>query len=217
MSELAKQLSDYKKEFLGKASDAVIELFEQKTKELEASGIGKGAVGIGTKAPDFKLEDATGEERSLSDALANGPVVLSFYRGGWCPYCNIELRALQQLLPEFETLNASLIAISPETPDNSLSTQEKNELTFSVLSDIGNLVAKKFGLLFSLAEELRPIYLEFGIDVPRHNGDESYELPLPATYVIDQGGIIRYAFVDADYTQRAEPSEVLAAVKALAH
>ncbi|MEL6816065.1 MAG: peroxiredoxin-like family protein, partial [Cyanobacteria bacterium J06598_3] len=128
---------------------------------------------------------------------------------------NMELRALQEILPEIEAAGARLIAISPETPDNSLSTQEKNELTFDVLTDDKNTVARALGLVFALPEALRPIYSSFGIDIPAYNGDESFELPVPATYVVAPNGEIVYAFAEADYTQRAEPAEVVAALKQL--
>ena len=184
----------------------------EKTAELQAQHLVEKAHKVGDRLPDFELPDATGKTVKISELLTSGPVVISFYRGGWCPYCNLELRALQQALPEFQKYNAQLIAISPETPDNSLSTQEKNELEFAVLSDVDNIVAKKLGLVFELSEALRPIYKNFGIDVAAHNGNEKYELPMPATYVVDTDGIIRYAFVSEDYIERAEPSDILAAI-----
>ena len=127
-----------------------------------------------------------------SDKLLQGSVILSFYRGGWCQYCNLELRALQNLLPEFEKSNATLVAISPENPDRSLSTQEKNELKFPVLSDSNNKVARSMGL-----------------------AKENDKVPIPASYVVDTNGIIRFAFVNPDYTQRAEPSNILKSVTSL--
>ncbi|MEN8447510.1 MAG: peroxiredoxin-like family protein, partial [Cyanobacteria bacterium J06555_13] len=133
----------------------------------------------------------------------------------WCPYCNLEIRAFQQLLPDFQQANAQVIAVSPELPDNSLSITEKHELAFPVLSDVGNVVAGRYGLVFALSESLRPLYKGFGIDIPKSNGDDTYELPVPATYVIDSSGTIRYAYAEADYTLRAEPADVLAAVKSL--
>ena len=141
---------------------------------------------------------------------------MSFYRGGWCPFCNLELWALQKILPEIERLGASLVAVSPELPDASLNTLEKHRLQFQVLSDRGNQVARQFGLVFTLPQELRPVYEQFGIDIPPHNGDQSFELPLPATYVIASDGTIRYAFVNSDYTQRAEPSDIIAACAKIA-
>ena len=187
----------------------------QATTELSESGIVNNSLKVGDMAPDFSLPDPTGKTVQLSELLTNCPVVINFYRGQWCPYCNLEIRAFQQLLPAFQQANAQVIAISPELPDNSLSITEKHALAFPVLSEIGNTVARSYGLVFALAESLRPLYKGFGIDIPASNGDDTYELSVPATYVIDESGTIRYAYAEADYTLRAEPTEVLAAVKAL--
>ena len=184
------------------------------TEELVASGIAEQSAGEGSAAPAFSLPDAHGEPVASDSLWDEGPVVLSFYRGGWCPYCNIELRALQQRLPEIEALGARLVAITPETPDNALSTQEKNEIAFDVLSDSGNRVAGAFGLSFRLPDEVNDIYKnQFGIDLEASNGDASQTLAVPATFVIGKGGKVLKAFVDADYTRRAEPDEVIAALK----
>ena len=147
---------------------------------------------VGDKMPSFTLPDANGKEISSDKLLIQGSLILSFYRGGWCPYCNFELRALQKLLPEFEKSNATLVAISPENPDRSLSTQEKNELKFPVLSDSNNKVARSMGL-----------------------AKEKDKLPIPASYVVDTNGNIRFAFVNSDYIQRAEPSDILKSVTLL--
>lgn len=183
------------------------------TRTLAESGIAELGPKVGDRAPGFALPNARGETVDLADKLRDGPVVVSFYRGGWCPYCNLELRALQQTLPEIVDLGASLLAVSPETPDNSLTTAEKNDLGFEVLSDVGNTVARDFKLVFEVDEALRPIYDNFGIDIPAHNGDESYEIPVPATYVIDTDGTVLHAFVDADHTKRMEPEDIVAALK----
>jgi peroxiredoxin len=122
---------------------------------------------------------------------------------------------LQRALPEIEALGAQLVTVSPQLPDNSLSTAEKLDLTFEVLSDVGNGVAREFGLVFTLPEEMRSIYQDFGIDLPGANGDESFELPMPATYVIDKSGIVRLAFVDIDYTRRLDPEDIIDALKKL--
>ncbi len=187
----------------------------QAAEGLAASGLAESARGTGDVAPAFTLPNVRGETVALRDLLGEGPVVLSFYRGGWCPYCNLELRALQQALQQIETLGARLVAVSPEVPDQSLSTAEKAELTFEVLSDVGNAVARDFGLVFALAEDLRPVYHSWGLDIPAHNGDDRYETPIPATYVIAADGTIVQSFVDADYTKRMEPSDVVAALEAL--
>ncbi len=120
---------------------------------------------------------------------------------------------MQLALPEIEALGAHLVAVAPELPDKSLSTAERNALAFEVLSDVGNKVVRDFGLVFSLAEELRPIYASFGIDIPAYNGDDTFELPMPATYVIDTDGIIVHAFVDTDYTRRLEPAKIVEILK----
>jgi len=183
--------------------------------KLHASSIAENAINTGDSVPDFELPNARGGTVRLYQALGKGPVVLSFYRGGWCPFCNLELQALQARLPEIQALGASLIAISPETPDHSLSTAEKHGLGFEVLSDVGNSTARTFGLVFTMYEEMRPLYLKWGLDVPACNGDDSWELPVPATYVIDTGGTVRAAHVDKDYTRRMEPEQVVTALRKL--
>jgi len=215
LTSLSSQLKDYQNGFKQQASQEIVDTMAQATNELANSGIIDNSLKVGEKAPDFELPSATGTPVKLSELLKNGPVVINFYRGQWCPYCNLELRAFQQLLPEFKAANAQVIAISPELPDNSLSVSEKHDLAFPVLSDVGNKVSREYGLIFSLAESLRPLYKGFGIDILASNGDDTYELPVPATYVIDEASTIRYAYAEADYTLRAEPNDVLAAVKAL--
>ena len=215
-SSLADQLAEQRAGFQQQAPQEVQDTMAAATDALEASGIVDQALTVGDVAPDFELPDATGKTVRLSELLQQGPVVINFYRGEWCPYCNLELRAFQNLLPDFKQASASLVAISPELPDHSLSVTEKHNLEFAVLSDVGNKVSREYGLVFTLDPSLRPIYQNFGIDVAAHNGDDSYELPIPATYVIDRSRRIRYAFTEADYTQRAEPQDALAVVRELA-
>lgn len=186
------------------------------TEALRETGLAASAVDTGAAAPDFVLPDATGNEVRLSDQLLRGPVVLSFYRGGWCPYCSLELRALQAALGDLAAADATLVAVSPQAPDASLDTAEKQELTFPVLSDVGNEVARRYGLVFTVPADLRATYDVFGIDLAAANGTDAFELPIPATYVIDRDGIVRFAFVDADYTKRADPNDVVAALDELA-
>ncbi len=213
---LATDLQAYQAQFKTKAPAEVQGVMATATENLAASGIIDRSLKVGDRIPAITLPDATGKSFSVQEALAKGPVVIAFYRGGWCPYCNLELKALQNVLPEIKAAGATLIAISPETPDNSLSTQEKNELTFTVLTDDKNAVSRELGLVFALPEELRPIYSSFGINIPAYNGDESFELPVPATYVVAPDGSIVYTFADADYTKRAEPADVVSALKAIA-
>ncbi len=203
-------------DFVGKVPAEIAGSMLQADLDLSASGILDRSLKAGDRAPHFTLPDSKGGIINLAGALRNGPVVLSFYRGGWCPYCNLELRALQAALPDFAALGATLIAISPQTPDESLSTTEKNALAFAVLSDTGSATAKAFGIAFNLAEPLRPLYTRLGQALPDRNGDDSWVLPLPATYVIDRDGTIAFAYVDVDYRNRLEPATITATLAALA-
>lgn len=172
---------------------------------LLASKVAEQALKPGDRIPEFELPDATGIKVRSRDLLAKGPLLLSFYRGSWCPYCNLELNALQQRLPEILAKGASLVAISPQTPDASLAQQMKNGLKFPVLSDIHNEIARKFGLVFTLDDSLKKIYEAFAIDLVAHNGDNSFELPVPGTYLIGSNGIVLASYVNVDYRERLEP------------
>lgn len=206
---LTQELNQYQAKFGANQPESVKQVMAQATTDLINSKIAEHSIATGQKMPHFTLPNAVGKEMSLHTLLAEGAVVIAFYRGGWCPYCNMELRALQQVLPAIKNQGANLVAISPETPDASLSTKEKNELSFEVLSDRGNVLAKQLGLVFTLPESLRPIYNNFGIDIPSHNGDSSFELPLPATYVVAADGTIVHSFADADYTKRLDPAAII--------
>jgi peroxiredoxin len=176
------------------------------SQELADSGQADRALTVGAQAPRFNLPAATGQTLALDDLLTNGPVVLTFYRGAWCPYCNIALRSLQQHHEAITARGARLVAVSPQTPDESLTLTEKHDLAFDVLSDIGSDTAKQYGLA---------VYDKLGFDLQRVNDGHPRTLPLPATYVIDRDGIIRWAFVNPDYTTRAEPASILAALDQL--
>lgn len=201
--------------FTKKVPPDVLDTMLNATRRLVDSGIAENSLKVGEKAPDFNLPNPKGHSVGLNQLLEKGPVVLNFYRGGWCPYCSLELNAYKSRLSEIEELGASLVAISPQTPDNSLSTAEKNDLQFQVLSDVGNKTANEFGLVFTLAEELHDLYKSFGLDIPKYNGDDSWELPMPGTYVLDKDGTVKFAFANADYTKRAEPDDVISALKDL--
>lgn len=215
MTNLASELAAFRAAFRDKVPPEIRAVMEQADADLLASGIVERALKAGDAAPDFSLPGVDGKAHHLSELLGSGPVVLSFYRGGWCPYCNLELRALQAVLPEITALGAALVAISPQTPDESLSTAEKNALAFPVLSDSGSAVAARFGIAFDLADELRAIYTGFGHGLPAINGTDDWRLPIPATYVIDQTGTIRFAYVDPDYRKRLEPAQIVATLACL--
>jgi peroxiredoxin len=175
------------------------------------STIAKTALKVGDRAPAIVLENAKGATVDVDTLLKRSPVIVIFYRGGWCPYCNLELRAYQAMLPDFTAAGASLVAISPEKPDDTVSTAEKNALAFEVLSDVGQKVGRAFGLVYEFTEELKRAYQGFNLDIPARNGTpDEWALPVAATYIIDHDGSIVYAYTDADYRDRADPSDVLA-------
>jgi peroxiredoxin len=212
---LSDQLGETVGAFMSSLPEDDAQIVGASFEKLHRSHTGESAIAVGEIAPNFTLPDATGKAVNLRSKLNEGPVVLSFYRGGWCPFCNLELQALQALLPEIKALGANLIGISPETPDNSMTTVEKQQLQFDVLSDVGNSTARDYGLIFTVYEEMRPLYLKWGLDVPASNGDDSWELPVPATYIIDSNCVARTAHVDKDYTKRMEPEQVLTALRNL--
>ncbi|MBZ2192721.1 AhpC/TSA family protein [Pseudoalteromonas arctica] len=210
---LKAQIDAYNVQKDAKLPADVLALMNTTNEELIAQHIKDNALQIGQKVENFSLANHKGENIELADLLKKGPVIISFYRGGWCPYCNLELKALNDYLPQFKTQNAQLVAISPQLPDETLSTAQKNDLEFDVLSDVSNKVAEQFGLLFTLDERIQALYTQFGIDFEHYYGDKSFKLPLPATYVINQEGVITYAFLNEDYTLRAEPTDVMAALE----
>lgn len=210
---LQQQPEAFKAEFARTAPGGRPALYEAKIEELRASFALERAIRTGDRAPDFTLPDPRGREVSLAILLEARPAVVTFYRGGWCPYCNSQLRAYQAILPEITARGARLAAISPQLPDGSLSTAEANELTFDVLSDIGKSVARTFGLVWSLPEELRAALLSNNKALPGINGDHSWELPVPATYVIARDGRVALAAIDVDYRNRLEPDAILTALR----
>src|SRR5215471_7703740 len=183
--------------------------------QLINSAAAENALKEGAQVPDFTLPDARGSAVKLSHLLTQGPVVMTFYRGQWCPYCHLALRAYQQALPHMQAREASLVAISPQTPDHSRALGEKLELTFALLSDMGNQVARQFGLVFIIDEAVRGAYKQVDADLPAFNGTDSWELPMAATFLIDQSGTVRLAFVHADFTRRLDPSVIIALLNEL--
>ncbi len=209
-----KELNEFREKAERKAPPDRLRVYAQGIDEVRKSGVTDKALKVGDRAPDFEILNAAGKKVKLSELTTRGPVVLTWYRGGWCPYCNIALRGFHKAWPQIRAAGASLVALSPETPDNTLSTVEKDHLDFEVLSDRGNKVAHAYGVAYKVP---RIILEQFKgrLDLAKHNDDNSGELPLGATYVVDRAGVIRYAFVDADYRKRAEPSTVLAVLRGL--
>jgi peroxiredoxin len=210
---LTQQLADFKAGVVQRAPPERVAMMENATAQLKSSGIEQQALGVDDNVPDISLPNATGQMVSLASLWQRGFLVLTFYRGGWCPYCNLELKAWQENLDLLRSLGASLAAISPQTPDNSLSTAEKNQLLYPVLSDTHLQAATAFGIAFEMPQELIELYRSIGNDLPVLNGNGRWALPLPATYVIGRDGRVLYAHIEADYRERAEPSEVIAAVR----
>ncbi|MBN4056807.1 AhpC/TSA family protein [bacterium AH-315-J21] len=210
---LSEDIKAMQEELIPNIPQEAMEIIMRTSGAVIESGVDKNGLKAGSAMPEFSLSDATGKEVSSKELLSRGPLVISFYRGAWCPYCNVELHALQNALPDMQELGATLVAISPNKPDASITSVEKHNLKFTVLSDIGNVVAEKFGLVVSVPEEVRPVYKQFDFDVTGQNGDNSFKVPIPATYVVDTSGEIIHAFVNADYTQREEPSIVIDVLK----
>lgn len=177
--------------------------------------VAKGANEGGTHAPDFSLPNAYGRPVRLYELLETGPVVLTFYRGAWCPYCNLELKALREALPAIEKQGGQLIAVTPQQPDKSLQQVEQDGYPFEILSDLEDGVMKDYNLYFEVSDELDAVYRKMGLHLEDFNGEGRRGLPVPGTFVIDRDGVIRAAFADVDYTRRMEPAVVVDALKAL--
>lgn len=212
---LQQQLAELKTDIKSKIPADVFQQFEDSIQALDEAGVAKNAPKVGDELRNFVLSNQSGVQRSLTELRDSGPVVAVFYRGGWCPYCNLELRTYQQILPQLKEAGAQLVAVTPETPDSSLSTTEKNELEFEVLTDAGAEYAKEIGVAFSLPEELREVYANLGGDLEKFNGAGNFDLPVPATFVVDSDGKVAFAHVDVDYTTRANAEDVLSVVRDL--
>jgi peroxiredoxin len=181
--------------------------------DLKADGIESRALSVGAKAPQFELQDHNGKPVRSLDLLGRGSLVICFIRGRWCPFCVGQLEAMNQVLDQVKSAGASLIAISPQIVKQSFFMADQHKLRFPLLSDAYNEVARQFGLVYRVPEDQRAIYQRAFINLPFANGDDSWELPVPATYALDRQGIVRYASVNADYTERPEPAEILESLK----
>jgi peroxiredoxin len=207
---LKEQLAQYRAGWRKRVPADRQAIMERHIEQLRTGVIARTMLKVGDRAPVITLRNAKGEIVDVGALRKQGPVIVTFYRGGWCPYCNLELKAFQEILPEIKAAGASLVAISPEKPDDTLSTAEKNALAFEVLSDVGQKVGRAFGLVYQFTDDLRSAYGGFGHDIPAHNGAPGeWALPVSATYVIDRDGTIIYAYTDVDYRDRADPRDVL--------
>lgn len=213
---LSEQLAAFKAEFARTAMPGRVALYDAKLEELHAVFAQRNLLKVGDVAPDFTLPNAQRKSVVLSSLLRDGPVVLIFYRGGWCPYCNLQLRAYQGFLPDIQALDGQLVAVSPQLPHDSLSTAEANALSFDVLSDVGNHVAQSYGLAYVLSKELQDALRSVNKALPDINGDESWRLPVPATFVIASRRRIVAAEINVDYRKRPDPEEILGVLKQVA-
>lgn len=211
---LQSEIEELSAGFAAKAPAPMIAAFKQGTEDVRRLGLVESAKNVGDTAPTGTLTSNAGEPVELSSLWADGPVVVTFYRGGWCPYCNLSLKALQRSLSEIEGAGAKVVAIAPEMAEKAAETVAKNELEFAVLTDRDNQLAKQFGIVFTLPDAIRPIYQQ-RIGLSKYNGNKNDELPLAATYLIDSSGKIRWAYLNADYKKRAEPTAIIEAVKSL--
>lgn len=187
---------------------------------VKASRLAEKALHPGQQAPDFTLTGVIGYPAgpttiTLSALLQTGPVVLTFYRGNWCPYCNVQLRAYERALPDFAHYGATLVAISPQTPELTTVTAGEKELSFAVLSDVGNQVARQYGLVYAVGGAVYDTLKGVGIDLETFDGDSSGELPLTSTFVIGQDGVIAWVVVDPDFRHRPDPAAIVAALEKL--
>ena len=211
---LQQQLDAFKAEFARTAPAGRPRSTRRKSRSCAPASLWSARSELATGRLTSRRQTSTGG-RSRRTPLEAGPAVVTFYRGGWGPYCNIQLRAYQAVLPEITALGGRLVAISPQLPDGSLSTAEANKLTFDVLSDIGNRVARSFGLVWTLSEELRAALRSSNKALPEFNGDDSWELPVPATYVIARDRRVALAGIDVNYRERLEPDAILSALRSL--
>lgn len=213
---LQDQLDAFKAQFKTMAPEGAFDTFARSTQELIDSGQADRAVKSGESAPDFALTDQDGATVTLKDLLAKGPVVLSFYRGVWCPYCNIELKALEEAADEIRARGATLVAISMQGASDSRKSQRDNNLSFPILTDKSGELADKFGIRWTLQDYVIPYHEGFGVVLPKIHGDGQWNLPMPARYVIASDGTVAYAEVNPDYTRRPEPSDLFPVLDDLA-
>jgi len=206
---LQEKLDAFKADFeTNTAPPAAVEAFHRSNQELIDAGNAERALKAGDRAPEFTLSDSDGNAVSSAALLAQGPLVLTFYRGVWCPYCNLELQALEEVVGDIKARGASLLAISQQSAANSRNSQRQNNLSFPILTDQGGDLAQAFGLRWELPPYLIDVFKSFKVELPVFHDDDKWTLPMPARYVIDRDGVIAYAEVNPDYTRRPEPSDL---------
>lgn len=199
-----------RKELIAKYVPADVQAIHGRAiKELQKSGIAEQALQPGSRAPEFELSDSNGKRISSADLLAHGKLVICFFRGRWCPYCVAQLEAMNPILPQIQSSGASLVAISPQTVHQSYLMSDQHHLGFPVMSDAGNNLARQFGLVYRVPEYQQEVYQRSFVNLPFVNGNPSWELPIPATYIVYSDSTVLYTAANPDYTDRPEPACIL--------
>ena len=208
MKTLREELSAFSEEIAKNAPDEALQIIGQEIEKFYKTGISEKALNVGNNVPDFELEDSYGNVISLDSMVALGPAVISFNRGNWCPFCNIDFKHMQKNITPIEESGSNLFVISPQLKEKSAQLKAENGYDYPILHDKNNEVAKQFGICFTLSDKLKAIHKSFGMDIPAHNGEDSFELPIPATYVVNQDKEIVYAYVNPNWMERAQIEDV---------
>ncbi|KAL7908081.1 thioredoxin-like protein [Trichoderma velutinum] len=209
MATLASQLAATAEGVSQNAPAPIYASIKESIADIKATFDKNAAIQAGATLPSFKLPNALGQEVTSESLLAKGPILITFYRGDWCPFCNLALRSLQLHLDDFKAKGVTIVAISPELPNTSLSTTEKNELKFEVLSDVGNKLARQLGIVWDQPKSLQGVFDAFSVDLKARNGDDSMAVPVPTTLLVDAKGVVRNVHTDPDYMQRLETTTAL--------
>ncbi|PYI09848.1 redoxin domain-containing protein [Aspergillus sclerotiicarbonarius CBS 121057] len=215
MADITSELDALQQTIEQTAPGAIKQQIADSKSELARKFAPANAIQVGDQLPPFRLKDAVGVEQSSADLLAKQALVITFYRGEWCPFCNIALAGLQKYHAELKSKDANLVAITPELPNNTLTMTEKHELKFPVLTDLHNEYARQLGIVWKQPSSLRPVYEALGHDLQERNGDDSFEVPIPATLLVDRDGVVRNLFIEPDYYKRVDPKLVMGWVEAL--
>ncbi len=210
---LTNQLKEFRDATMNRMPQSIIQTFNDGIKEIKTNQLKENALQMGDTIPDFSLRAIDGNTIQLSDLHESEFLILNFYRGGWCPYCNMELRAYERLKKNFEELGVNIVAISAEISQLAAQTVQKNNISFPVLTDVDAQFMKKVGIVFKLNEKTKKDYVSFGMDFTQIHGNENYELPVPAIYVINKDMEIVFVHFEADYMTRIEPEQVLSIIK----
>ncbi|MBP2616791.1 peroxiredoxin-like family protein [Chryseobacterium jejuense] len=212
MNTLAKQIEYLNQELSSQLPLEILNAFAKSIEDLKTKRMEENSVQVGDQMPEFSLPNALGTIINSEDILKNGKIILAFYRGSWCPYCNLELKFLQDNLSRIKDKDATLIAVSPQRPDHSLSMTEKNNLEFEVLTDVDNNFAEKLGIAFQLQDFVLPYYKDLGIHLSGFNKNMDNTLPVPAVFVVDENKVITYRFLDINYMNRVDVEELIEAL-----